>query len=75
VVAGLDSLDDHLAFRTFLVGHNITTADLAVWGAVKGMITSLAGLHFVNCCVSEFASSRDPQKESARALEPMVFLC
>ena len=34
--ASLDSLDDHLAFRTFLVGHDITAADIMVWGALKG---------------------------------------
>ncbi|KAI0086418.1 glutamate-tRNA ligase [Irpex rosettiformis] len=38
VIAGLDTLDDHLGFRTYLVGHEITAADLAVWGAVKGSI-------------------------------------
>jgi glutamyl-tRNA synthetase len=36
IVASLDSLDDHLAFRTFLVGHHIAAADWAVWGAIKG---------------------------------------
>jgi glutamyl-tRNA synthetase len=35
LVAVLDSLDDHLAFRTFLVGHEITVADWGVWGALK----------------------------------------
>ena len=37
LIAALDSLDDHLAFRTYLVGHDITAADLVVWGALKGM--------------------------------------
>ncbi|KAJ8523145.1 hypothetical protein ONZ45_g374 [Pleurotus djamor] len=36
IVSALDSLDDHLAFRTFLVGHHITAADWMVWGALKG---------------------------------------
>ena len=36
LVASLGSLDDHLAFRTFLVGHDVTAADLMVWGALKG---------------------------------------
>ena len=36
ITAALDSLDDHLAFRTFLVGHDLTAADWAVWGALKG---------------------------------------
>ena len=40
ITAALDSLDDHLAFRTFLVGHGITAADLMVWGALKGMFRS-----------------------------------
>ena len=37
LVASLDSLDDHLAFRTFLIGHDIGAADLMVWGALKGI--------------------------------------
>ena len=36
LTASLDSLDDHLAYRTFLVGHDVTAADLMVWGALKG---------------------------------------
>ena len=36
IVAALDSLDDYLAFRTFLVGHEITAADWILWGALKG---------------------------------------
>ncbi|PSS31072.1 hypothetical protein PHLCEN_2v2404 [Hermanssonia centrifuga] len=43
LVAALDSLDDHLAFRTFLVGHDLTAADIIVWGALKGSI-KLVGL-------------------------------
>ncbi|EKM55113.1 uncharacterized protein PHACADRAFT_173184 [Phanerochaete carnosa HHB-10118-sp] len=38
LVATLDSLDNHLAFRTFLVGHQLTAADLIVWGALKGSV-------------------------------------
>ncbi|KAG5645078.1 hypothetical protein DXG03_007168 [Asterophora parasitica] len=38
VVAALDSLDDLLAFRTFLVGHTATAADWIVWGSLKGSI-------------------------------------
>ncbi|PPR01475.1 hypothetical protein CVT26_015098 [Gymnopilus dilepis] len=41
IVTALDSLDDHLAFRTFLVGHDITAADWVVWGALKGNIKIL----------------------------------
>ncbi|KAG2146845.1 tRNA synthetases class I, catalytic domain-containing protein [Suillus bovinus] len=35
ILALLDSLDDHLAYRTFLVGHDITAADFIIWGSVK----------------------------------------
>ncbi|KZT09696.1 glutamate-tRNA ligase [Laetiporus sulphureus 93-53] len=38
IVATLDSLDDHLAFRTFFVGHEISAADWIVWGALKGSV-------------------------------------
>jgi glutamyl-tRNA synthetase len=33
----LDTLDDYLAFRTFFVGHSLSSVDLAVWGACKGI--------------------------------------
>ncbi|KAL0066493.1 glutamate--tRNA ligase [Marasmius tenuissimus] len=38
IMTALNSLDDHLAWRTFLVGHDITTADFIVWGTVKASI-------------------------------------
>ncbi|KAF9566360.1 glutamate-tRNA ligase [Agrocybe pediades] len=41
IVAALDSLDDHLSFRTFLVGHEVSAADWAVWGSLKGNIKVL----------------------------------
>ncbi|KAI0273408.1 glutamate-tRNA ligase [Gloeopeniophorella convolvens] len=43
IIASLDSLDDHLAYRTFLVGHDITAADWMVWGVLKGNLR-LVGL-------------------------------
>ncbi|KAJ6453488.1 glutamate-tRNA ligase [Mycena vitilis] len=36
IIAALDSLDDHLTYRTFLVGNEITTADWMLWGGMKG---------------------------------------
>ncbi|EPQ27997.1 uncharacterized protein PFL1_04324 [Pseudozyma flocculosa PF-1] len=30
-----DNLDQHLALRTFLVGHSVTAADLAVWSGIR----------------------------------------
>ena len=36
VVSSLDALDDRLALRTFLDGHEITVVDWLVWGALKG---------------------------------------
>jgi len=36
IVAALDSLDDHLTFRTFLVGHDVSAADWTLWGSLKG---------------------------------------
>ena len=38
VLAALDSLDDHLAWRTFLISHELTSSDLIVWGSIKGKI-------------------------------------
>ncbi|KAG7448087.1 glutamate-tRNA ligase [Guyanagaster necrorhizus] len=38
IITALDSLDDHLAFRTFLVGHDITASDWILWGTLKGNI-------------------------------------
>jgi len=34
----LNELNDHLAYRTFLVGHSITSADWIVWGSIKGQL-------------------------------------
>ena len=31
-----DDLDQHLALRTFFVGHSLTAADAAVWAAIRG---------------------------------------
>ncbi|KAF8346483.1 glutamate-tRNA ligase [Amanita rubescens] len=41
IIAILDSLDDRLAFRTFLVGHEPTAADWIVWGSLKGNIKAI----------------------------------
>ncbi|CAA7271612.1 unnamed protein product [Cyclocybe aegerita] len=41
IVAALDSLDDHLAFRTFLVGHDVSAVDWMLWGSLKGNIKVL----------------------------------
>ncbi|KAJ3728456.1 glutamate-tRNA ligase [Lentinula raphanica] len=43
IITALDSLDDHLAWRTYVVGHDITSADWILWGALKssGKITGL----------------------------------
>ncbi|CCV00418.1 unnamed protein product [Malassezia sympodialis ATCC 42132] len=30
-----DDLDQHLALRTYLVGHTVTAADAAIWGAIR----------------------------------------
>ncbi|KIM79723.1 hypothetical protein PILCRDRAFT_823268 [Piloderma croceum F 1598] len=38
IIAALDSLDDHLAFRTYLIGHDITAADWILWGSLKGNV-------------------------------------
>ncbi|KAJ6624520.1 glutamate-tRNA ligase [Mycena sp. CBHHK59/15] len=43
IIAALDSLDDHLTYRTFLVGHEISAADWMLWGVMKGN-SRLAGL-------------------------------
>ncbi|KAF8913586.1 glutamate-tRNA ligase [Mucidula mucida] len=38
VITALDSLDDHLAYRTFLIGHAVTASDWMLWGTIKGSI-------------------------------------
>ena len=35
LVAVLDSLDDHITLRTFIIGHDVTVADWGVWGSLK----------------------------------------
>ncbi|PFH54261.1 hypothetical protein AMATHDRAFT_186121 [Amanita thiersii Skay4041] len=44
IVAALDSLDDHLAFRTFLIGHNLSAADWMIWGTLKANIKAIGVL-------------------------------
>jgi glutamyl-tRNA synthetase len=34
--ATLDILNNHLAYHTFLVGHEISASDWAIWGGIKG---------------------------------------
>ncbi|KIJ27826.1 hypothetical protein M422DRAFT_54856 [Sphaerobolus stellatus SS14] len=43
LVAAFDSLDDHIVLRTFLIGHDLSLADWAVWGALKSSVKA-AGL-------------------------------
>ncbi|KAH8106901.1 glutamate-tRNA ligase [Cristinia sonorae] len=38
ITAALHSVDDHLAYRTYLVGHDITAADFILWGSLKGSV-------------------------------------
>ncbi|TFK30031.1 glutamate-tRNA ligase [Coprinopsis marcescibilis] len=41
IVAALDSLDNHLTYRTYLIGHEPSPSDWTVWGALKGNIKIL----------------------------------
>ncbi|KAJ7475885.1 glutamyl-tRNA synthetase [Mycena latifolia] len=36
IIRILEELDDHLAFRTFLVAHGVSEADYVIWGSLKG---------------------------------------
>ncbi|QRW15084.1 glutamyl-tRNA synthetase [Ceratobasidium sp. AG-Ba] len=40
----IDTIDDHLAYRTFIIGHALTAVDWAVWGALKSSIQALGVL-------------------------------
>lgn len=33
----LDALNQHLALRTYLDGHELTVVDWLVWGSIRGM--------------------------------------
>jgi glutathione S-transferase len=80
VTAALDSLDDHLAYRTFLVGHAVTTADAAVWGSLRGADMYSAPRtsvptrrqYFVLIC-REFTSDRNFEEKFTPASTAMVF--
>ncbi|KAH0830682.1 putative glutamate-tRNA ligase [Lanmaoa asiatica] len=41
ILSALDSLDDHLAYRTFLVGYEITAVDWVLWGTIRASIKIL----------------------------------
>lgn len=36
LISLFEKLDSHMILRTFVVGHKMTLADIAVWGALKG---------------------------------------
>ncbi|KAF8759155.1 tRNA synthetases class I (E and Q) [Rhizoctonia solani] len=40
----IDTIDDHLAYRTFIIGHALTAADWAVWGALRASIQAVGVL-------------------------------
>ncbi|KAG9123204.1 hypothetical protein FRC07_000114 [Ceratobasidium sp. 392] len=40
----IDTIDDHLAYRTFTIGHALTAVDWAVWGALKASIPAVGVL-------------------------------
>ena len=63
LIAGLDTLDDHLGYRTYLVGHEITAADLAVWGALKG------AAQFINYGADPNDMSLYRKREGGRSVE------
>ncbi|RDB21094.1 putative glutamate--tRNA ligase, cytoplasmic [Hypsizygus marmoreus] len=69
VVSALDSLDDYLSFRTFLVGHTITAADWMLWGSLKGSIKILGLLkNNQHPHLSRWFSHLDGLKETQEAL-------
>ncbi|GJJ12524.1 hypothetical protein Clacol_006767 [Clathrus columnatus] len=41
LVTAFDLLDDHLAFRTFLINKDLSLVDLVLWGALKGSSKAL----------------------------------
>ncbi|KAF8447835.1 tRNA synthetases class I, catalytic domain-containing protein [Boletus edulis BED1] len=41
ILRALDSLDDYLAYRTFLAGYEISAADWTLWGAIRASIKIL----------------------------------
>jgi glutamyl-tRNA synthetase len=41
LVKALDTLDDHLAYRTYVADHELSSADFYLWGALKGAIKIL----------------------------------
>ena len=73
ITAALDSLDDHLAFRTFLVGHDITAADRIVWGALKGPCAGFIYLgHLSHIAYRQREDRGSPQEQQTPALASLV---
>ena len=50
VVSALEAFDDRLAYRTYLVGHDIGAADFVLWAALKSehliLVTELGDLTY-----------------------------
>ena len=40
----LHELDAHLTLRSYVVGYNLTIADLAIWGAIRGNKVAVAAV-------------------------------
>ena len=76
IIAALDSLDDHLAFRTYLIGHDITVADWVLWGSLKGVYLYPHDVQFTllkTCrqCKNRGFTQKQPTSTSSTLVHPL----
>ena len=78
VTAALDELDDHLRFKSVLVGRELSPADDIVWGALKGELRrfGICGRTTRLCrsSVRQFSRPRNSEEESTRPSLSLVQL-
>ena len=58
--AACQAANEALTLRTFLAGHGLTVADVAVWGQLKGALAQREALCCPSCTRPSFAPSSNP---------------
>eukprot|EP00967_Tisochrysis_lutea_P073317 scaffold98133_cov20-Tisochrysis_lutea.AAC.3 len=65
--AVLQSINDYLTFRSFLVGHATTAADVALWGQLQGELQQLVQECIMLLCPFSYHGSSAAMSSSYRA--------
>lgn len=71
--AALAAIDAYLQFRTYMVGHAISLADVVLWGQLQGDWLNGQPHAFFYVCVCDrlLATRKDPQRAKLRHVANM----